>query len=185
MASSPTRSRGPRPQGLEQAETSRMLRRKLRYGRVPGVLARRDGRWLLSNVAEVRTATALGGDDGTALDLFAALVAALNEGVVHDSDLRFVHGRVKAISCCDEDKLVRLHVPDEHMGAVAFVCACLSHPSHINAHRWLAWVLSARLERNLIRRGLPGPGLLSVRGNDRQRGTGFDRSTRWIGTDAS
>ena len=180
MASSPTRSHGPRPQGLEQAETSRMLRRRLRCGRVPGVLTRRDGRWLLSNVAEVRTATALGGDDGTALDLFAALVAALNEGVVHDSDLRVVHGRVAAILRCDEDRLVRLHVSEKHLGAVAFVCVCLSHPSQINARRWLAWVLSARLERNLIRRGLPGPGLLSIRGNDHRRETGFDRSTRWV-----
>ena len=180
MGGALTANRGPRPQGVEVAETSQTLRRRLRCGRVPGVLTRSGGRWLLSNVAEVRTSTALGGDDGTALDLFAALVAALNEGVVHESDLRVVHGRLAAILRCDEDKLVRLHVSEKHLGAVAFVCVCLSHPSHTNAHRWLAWVLSARLERNLIRRGLPGPGLWSVRGNYQQRETGFDQSTLWI-----
>ena len=170
MAGSLAGGRGSPDPGLDGADTSGTLRRKLRYGSVPGVLARRDGRWCLSNYSEVRTATALGGDDGAALDLFAALVAALNEGAMHASDLRVVHGRLTAIASCDEDKLPRLHVPDMQMGAVASVGVCLSHPSHTNAHRWLAWALSARLDRNLIRRGLPGPGLLSTRGTNRSRG---------------
>ena len=124
MGGALTASSGPRPQGVEVAETSQTLRRRLRCGRVPGVLTRSGGRWLLSNVAEVRTATALGGDDGTALDLFAALVAALNEGVVHESDLRVVHGRVAAILRLRRGQTGPVACPRRSIWGLSRSCVC-------------------------------------------------------------
>ena len=65
--------------------------------------------------------------------------------------------------------------PKPAAARVAYACACLKDE---RSWRWLAWALSTRLDANLVRGVMWGPGWQSrhIRGHDR----GFDRDTHWL-----
>ena len=63
------------------------------------------------------------------------------------------------------------------MGAVAYVCVCVNEEV---LSRWLGFALAARLDGNLVRGLLPGPGWVSWDAPHRLRWETFDRDVHWI-----
>ena len=149
-------------------------RRVVSVGGVRGVLAAGEDGWVVSNESEVRVLAALRGERG-ALSRFAALAAALNEGVAAPRDLRRLNRWLSAIAASQE--LWRVRVPEELCAAVAFVCVCTDDEP---LSRWLGFALSVRLNSSLVEGFLPGPGLESWRMPPSGRPWSFDRDAHWI-----
>ena len=152
----------------------RTRRRRVTVDGVVGVLALRDGRWVLANDLEVRVLEALGDRFG-ARGRLLALAATLDAGMVEGSQLRRLNrllGEIAHQTAC------LVHVPPEWLGAVAYACAWWG--SH-QAHEWLRWALSAQLDSGLVQTGLlPGPGLESLTWAGCLVDGGFGRDTHWI-----
>ena len=151
--------------------------RVVSVGAVRGVLTLGDGGWVVENDSEVRLLEALRGERG-ALDRIWALAAALDEGLVRAADLRYLNGRLSAITALERPEEVwRVRVPGELMAAVAYVCVCVSDRM---LSRWLGYALAARLDGNLVRGLLPGAGWASWDVPHRRRWETFDREVHWM-----
>lgn len=154
--------------------TSRARRRVVTVDDVAGVLAQRDGGWVLANDLEVRVLEALRGYGGARWRL-SALAATLDAGLADGARLRRVSRVLDEITVRSPH---RVRVADELLGAVGYACA---HWDHHGARGWLSWALSAQLDSGLVKsEGLPGPGVESIVGQSRLRDGGFGRETHWI-----
>ena len=159
------------------AVSGREPRRTVSVGGVRGVLSLGEHGWVVDNDSEVRLLEALRGDRG-ALQRLQALAAVLDAGLVGVWDLRRLNGRLSAIAAVERPEDVwRFGCLVGLLGAVAYVCACCDDE---RLSRWLGWVLSARLDANLVRGLLPGPGWGSWRVPHRFRYRSFDRETHWV-----
>ena len=150
-------------------------RRTVSVGGVQGVLVPRGGRWVLDNDSEVRLWEALSGERGARTRLLA-LLAVLDAGLAPGRLLSRVNSRLSAIAGVDDpDRVCLVPVAGELLGPVAYACACLEDE---RSWRWLAWALSARLDANLLRGVMWGPGWQSM--HCRRHDRGFDRDTHWM-----
>ena len=156
------------------------MRRSVQYRGVKGVLVRRDGCWTVDNEPEVRMLGALGEDCAEALEHFRALAETLNAGLVDGAGLRRLNSRLSEIAAAEERQLATEWLDPQVMAQVAFASSCITSDPHHNALRWLAWALSARLDGNLVRDLLPGPGWLSMRYAHLVRDRGYDRDVCWV-----
>ena len=148
-------------------------RRRVTVDGVVGVLALRDGRWVLANDLEVRVLEVLRSRVG-ARDQLLALAATLNAGMIDGSQLRRLNRLLDEIA----DKLAcSVRVPGEWMAPVAYACAFWGDFRGVG---WLAWALSAQLDSGLVQMGLAGPGVQSLAWASRIAGRGFGRDTHWI-----
>ena len=138
-----------------------------------GVFVRRGGCWVLGNEAELRLLEALGGSEG-ARGRLLALAAALDAGAVGGGDLRRL-SRLLGEMASGVPCLVR--VPGHLLGAVAYACAFWDSAA---GWGWLGWALSARLDANLVREWMPGPGWESRDWEDQLLEAGFGREVHWI-----
>lgn len=146
-------------------------------GRVRGVLTLGGRGWVVENDAEVRLLEALSGERG-ARDRLRALAAALDAGVVEAAGLRRLNGRLSAISAVERpEDLWRVWVPGDLFGAVAYVCVCVNEEM---LSRWLGFALAVRLDSNLVRGLLPGPGWVSWHVPHRRRWETFARDEHWL-----
>lgn len=153
--------------------TSHTRRRRVTVDGVVGVLAFRDGRWVLANDLEVRVLEALA-SRVEARGRLLALAATLNAGMIDGSQLRRLNRLLDEIA----DNLVCfVHVPGEWMAPVAYACAFWDDPHGVG---WLGWALSAQLDSGLAQMGLAGPGVQSLTWASRLAGGGFGRDTHWI-----
>ena len=165
------------PQLEVLAVSGRERRRVVSVGAVRGVLVWRGGRWVVDNDSEVRLLEALRAERGARARLWA-LAAALDAGVVGAGDLRRLNGRLSVIAALERpEDLWRVRVPGDLLGAVAYVCVCVSDEL---LSRWLGFVLAARLDPNLVRGLLPGPGWVSWDVSHRRRWETFGRDVHWI-----
>ena len=143
-----------------------------------GVLARRGGVWSVDNESELRVLAALGRGGG-ALRRAKALAAALNAGLVEAGDIGALNRIVGMVRAADDRAVRWSH--GWFLPALCLVCAVLADRSEA---RWLGWALSARLDANLVRMWLPGPGLMSFEAFRDRRGRirawGYDREVRWL-----
>ena len=143
-----------------------------------GVLARRGGVWSVDNESELRVLAALGGA-ADALRRAKALAAALNAGLVEAGNISALNRIVGMVRAADDRSVRWGH--GWFLPALCFVCAVLAGRSEA---RWLGWALSARLDANLVRMWLPGPGLLSFEAFRDRRGRirawGYGREVRWL-----
>ena len=131
----------------------------------------------MDNDAEVRLLEALRGERGARARLWA-LVAALDAGVVEAGDLRRLMGRLSVIAALERPEEVwRVRVPGDLLGAVAYVCVCVNEEMLL---RWLGYALAARLDGNLLRGLLPGPGWASWDVSHGRRWETFGRDVHWI-----
>ena len=159
------------------AVSDRQDRRVVSVGAVRGVLMWRGGHWVVENDSEVRLLEALRGERG-ALDRLWALAAALDAGVVEAGDLRRLNGRLSVIAALERPEEVwRVRVPRDLLGAVAYVCVCVREEM---LSRWLGYALAARLDANLVRGLLPGPGWASWDVPHGRRWETFGRDVHWI-----
>ena len=146
-------------------------------GRVTGVLTLGESGWVVANDSEVRVLEGLRGERG-ARDRLWALAAVLDTGLAEAEDLRRLNGRLSAISALQQpEEVSSVRVPDDLLGAAAFVCACVNDEM---LSRWLGFALSARLNSNLVRWLLPGPGCASWSIPHRIQWRSYDRATYWI-----
>ena len=159
---------------MDRACGARPVRRVVHCDGVRGVLVQRNGRWTVENEQEVRVLAALGGSDRV-VDRLRALSATLDAGLIDRAGLTHLNRRLRAIS--DAENMSRAWIPGELLPAVAFACTFLPHS---NGSRWLAWALSARLDSNLFRRFLPGPGWCTMTAYRKLQPWGYDREIRWI-----
>ena len=150
------------------------VRRVVHCDGIRGVLEQREGRWLVQNEQEVRLTAALGGS-GRAFERLRALAATLDAGLVDRANLTWLNKRLRAIA--DAENMSRVWVTDDLLPAVAFACSLLPAT---NGSRWLAWALSARLEANLSRIYLPGPGWCTITAYPKPQPWGFGREIRWL-----
>lgn len=157
--------------GVRRARGAR--RRSLAVDGAVGVLQRRDGRWVLANDDELRVLEALGGS-ATARGRLWAVAAALDAEMVHADDARRLCRLLGRIAS-EEPQLVL--VPDHLWEAAAYACVCWDHEAGPD---WLMWALSARLDANLVRDWLPGPGWGAQAWEHELPERGFDRPTGWI-----
>ena len=148
-------------------------RRRVTVDGVVGVLALRDGRWVLANDLEVRVLEVLRSRVG-ARDQLLALAATLNAGMIDGSQLRRLNRLLDEIA---GETACLVRVPGDWMAPVAYACAFWNDPLVVG---WLAWALSAQLDSGLVQTGLTGPGLLSLTHARRLAGGGFGRDTHWI-----
>ena len=100
-----------------------------------------------------------------------ALAAALDAGAVQGGDLRRL-SRLLGEMASGVPCLVR--VPGHLLGAVAYACAFWDSAA---GWRWLGWALSARLDANLVRDWMPGPGRES-----RDAASGQLHGRHWAGS---
>ena len=159
---------------IQGACEGRPVRRVVHCDGIRGVLRQRDGSWSVENEREVRILAALGGSDRV-VDRFQALAATLNAGLIDRAGLTYLNTRLRAIA--DAENVSRVWIPDRLLPAVAFACTFMADS---NGSRWLAWAFSARLDDNLSRRSLPGPGLCTMTRYERLSTWGYDREIRWI-----
>ena len=146
-------------------------------GRVRGVLTLSERGWVVANDAEVRLLEALRAESG-ARDRLWAMTAALDAGVVEAGDLRRLNGRLSVIAALERPEDVwQVQVPGDILGAVAYVCVCVNEEV---LSRWLGFALAARLDENLLRGLLPGPGWASWDVPHRRRWETFGRDVHWI-----
>ena len=150
------------------------VRRVVHCDGIRGVLERRGGRWSIQNESEVRVLAALGGS-ARAFERLQALAATLDAGLIDRAGLTDLSKRLRAIS--DADNMTRVWIPDRLLPAVAFACTFMADS---NGARWLACALSARLDSNLFRRILPGPGWCTLTRYRELSSWGYDREIRWI-----
>ena len=168
---------GSRPGSVGGSVGSRRRRRQVSVGCVRGVLTLGERGWVVANDAEVRLLEALRAESG-ARDRLWAIVAALDAGVVEAAGLRRLNGRLSAILAVERpEELWQVQVPGDLLGAVAYVCVCM-HEEMLS--RWLEFALAARLDPNLVRGLLPGPGWESWSLSHRRRRRSYDRETHWI-----
>ena len=157
--------------------SGRERRRVVSVGAVRGVLVWRGGRWVVDNDSEVRLLEALRGERGARARLWA-LAAALDAGVVEAGDLRRLNGRLSVIAALERPEEVwRVRVPGDLTAAVAYVCVCVNEEM---LSRWLGYALAARLDGNLLRGLLPGPGWASWDVPHRRRWETLGRDVHWI-----
>ena len=158
---------------LDSGQKGAARRRVVTVDGACGVFVRRGGRWVLGNEAELRMLEALGGSEG-ARGRLLALAAALDAGVVQGRDVgrlsRLLGEVASGVPC-----LVR--VPGHLLGAVAYGCAFWDSAA---GWGWLGWALSARLDANLVREWMPGPGWESRKWQERLLEAGFGREVHWI-----
>ena len=159
---------------IRGASEARPIRRVVYCDGVRGVLEQREGGWSVQNETEVQVLAALGGTH-RAFDRLQALTATLNAGLIDRAGLTDLSRRLRAIS--EADNMSRVWIPHLLLPAVAFACAFLAD---VNGARWLAWALSARLDGNLFRRSLPGPGWCTMTRYENLSPWGYDRDIRWI-----
>lgn len=146
-------------------------------GRVRGVLTLGGSGWVVENDAEVRLLEALSGERG-ARDRLRALAAALDAGVVEATGLRRLNARLSAIMAVERpEDLWQVWVPGDLRGAVAYVCVCMNEEM---LSRWLGFALAARLDSNLVRGLLPGPGWVSWHVPHRRRWETLARDEHWL-----
>ena len=148
-------------------------RRSVAVDGAVGVLQRREGCWVLANDGELRVLEALGGS-GTARGRLWAVAAALDAEMVPADDAQRLC-RLLGDIASEEPQLVR--VPDHMWGSVAYACVCWDHEA---GPGWLMWALSARLDANLVRDWLPGPGWGAQAWEHELPERGFGRPTGWI-----
>ena len=158
----------------EGACGAKSVRRVVHCDGIRGVLEQREGRWLVQNEQEVRLTAALGGS-GRAFERLRALAATLDAGLVDRANLTWLNKRLRAIA--DAENMSRVWVTADLLPAVAFACSLLPAA---NGLRWLAWALSARLETNLSRSYLPGPGWCTITAYPKLQAWGFGREIRWL-----
>ena len=158
----------------EDAREARSVRRVVHCDGIRGVLEQRDGRWSIQNESEARVLAALGGSS-RGFDRLRALAATLDAGLIDRTGLTDLSRQLRAIA--DADNMSRLWIPDRLLPAVAFACTFMADS---NGTRWLAWALSARLDSNLFRRTLPGPGWCTLTRYQTLSPWGYDREIRWI-----
>ena len=161
--------------GAVSVVTGQQPRRRVSVGGLRGVLAVRDGGWVVSNASEVAVLEALRGGDGSALGRLRALAAALNEGVAAPKDLRRLNRWLSEIAASQE--LWRVKVPAELCAAVASVCVCVDDE---RLWRWLGFVLPVRLDGCLVDGFLPAPGAESWSVPQHHWPWSFDRDAHWI-----
>ena len=174
MTSTTEETRNHRCVTIQGACEGRPVRRVVHCDGIRGVLRQHDGSWSLENEREVRILAALGGSDRV-VDRFRALAAILNAGLIDRAGLTYLNTRLRAIS--DAENVSRVWIPDRLLPAVAFACTFMADS---NGSQWLAWAFSARLDGNLSRRSLPGPGLCTMTRYDRLSNWGYDREVRWL-----
>ena len=153
-------------------------RRVVQCGGARGVLVRRGGVWSVGNETELRVLAALGGDSA-ALGRLEALAQTLNAGLAEAGDVRELSKRLGwAVA---GGRRARWWGHGSLLPALGFACAVLADSG---GARWLGWALSARLDANLLRGCLPGPGLVSFDDCRDRRGVirawGYDRDIRWL-----
>ncbi len=166
------------PVAAAKARRARPARRAVTCDGVRGVFVRGEQGWALENELEVRMLMALGGSD-QALSRFRAMTKVLDAGLAEGRLLSRLSGRLSAIAAAEDvEDACKIRVPGELIPAVAFACAHLAEP---NSLEWLAWLLSVRLEDNLVRGPLPGPGLPTFQYLNNRFKKGFDREARWVG----
>ena len=159
------------------AVSGRRCRRVVSVGAVRGVLTLSERGWVVANDAEVRLLEALRGER-VARNRLWAMAAALDASVVDAADLRRLNGRLSAITAVAEpEELWDVWVDEGLMAAVAYVCVCVNEEL---LSRWLGFALAARLDANLVRGLLPGPGWVSWDAPHRLRSVTFDRDVHWI-----
>ena len=156
--------------------SGREQRRVVDVGAVRGVLVLRGGRWVVDNASEVRLLEALRSERGV-LARLRGLAAVLDEGLIEIRGLRRLNRRLSAITEAEPEQLWRVSVPGDLMAAVAYVCVCVNDGL---LSSWLQYGLSARLDANLVRGLLPGPGWLSWHVTHRCRYQTFERDVFWI-----
>ena len=157
--------------------SGRRCRRVVSVGAVRGVLTLSEHGWVVANDAEVRLLEALRGER-VARNRLWALAAALDASVVDAADLRRLNGRLSAITAVEEpEALWDVWVDEDLMAAVVYVCVCVND---VLLSRWLGFALAARLDANLVRGLLPGPGWVSWDAPHRLRSVTFDRDVHWI-----
>lgn len=157
--------------------SGRQRGRVVSVGAVRGVLAPGDHGWVVENDSEVRLLEALRGER-RARDRLWALAATLDEGLVEPADLRYLNGRLSAIAALERPEEVwRVRVPGELMAAAAYVCVRVNDKM---LWCWLGYALAARLDGNLVRGLLPGPGWASWDVPHRRRWETFDRDVHWM-----
>ena len=157
--------------------TDRGCRRVVSVGAVRGVLVLGEDGWVVENDSEVRLVEALRGERG-ARDRLWALAATLDEGLVEAGDLRRLNERLSVITAIETvEDVWRVRVPEDLRGAVACVCSCVNEEM---LSRWLGYGLAARLDANLVRGLLPGPGWESWHVPHRLRWRTFGRDVHWI-----
>ena len=160
-----------------EARPLRGRRLVLSVGGAHGELVTSGGRWVLDNDSEVRVLEALLGASGTRAR-FWALAATLNAGLVEPQGVLRLNRLLSQIAAgLQPGEVCVVEVPDEMLGAVAYSCA--SQQDH-NLTRWLAWALSARLDANLVRGPMAGPGWESLYVPGRLHLRGFNRDTHWM-----
>lgn len=165
--------------GSHSGEARPLRRRRLvlSVGGAHGELVTRGGRWVLDNDSEVRVLEALLGASGTRAR-FWALAATLNAGLVEPRGVLRLNRLLSQIAAgWQPGEVCVVAVPDALLGAVAYSCA--SQQDH-NLTRWLAWALSARLDANLVRGTMAGPGWESLYVPGRLHLRGFNRDTHWM-----
>lgn len=165
----------------EAASPRRRRRLALSVGGATGDLVLRGGRWVLDNDSEVRMLEALAGACG-ARARFWALAATLNAGLVEAVSETVGVWRLNRLlseiaAGWQPGEVCVVKVPDELLGAVAYSCAW---QEDYNLTRWLAWTLSTRLDANLVRGPMPGPGWESFYVSGQLQHRGFNRSTHWM-----
>ena len=142
-----------------------------------GVLTLGERGWVVANDVEVRLLEALRGER-VARNRLWALAAGLDASVVDAADLRRLNGRLAAITAVAEpEELWDVWVDVGLMAAVAYVCVCVND---VLLSRWLGFALAVRLDANLVRGLLPGPGWVSWDAPHRLRSVTFDRDVHWI-----
>ena len=174
MAQEPERTENHKNVTIPAAGETRPVRRVVHCDGIRVVLRQCDGRWSVENEQEVRILAALGGSD-RAVERLQALAATLNAGLADAAGLTYFNTRLRAI--VGAENVSRVWIPDALLPAVAFACSFMEGS---NGARWLAWALSARLDGNLSRRTLPGPGLDTMIGYKSLLPWGYDREIRWI-----
>ena len=112
---------------------------------VRGVFARgADGRWGLVNGAELAVLEGLGGSSDGASRL-RGMGAALSAGAAGPGDLVRLGRCLRSL--VEADEVCWAIVPPDLAAAVTVACAWWDR---WKAGQWLCWVLSARLEANLL-----------------------------------
>lgn len=161
-------------EGREGAGRARgAWRRSVTVDGAVGVLQRRGGSWVLANDTELRVLEALGGS-GAARGRLWAVAAALDAEMVQACDARRLCRLLGEIASGAPQ---RVRVPADMWGAVAYACVCWDDDAGAG---WLMWALSARLDANLVRDWLPGPGWNAEIWQHELPERGFGRPIGWV-----
>lgn len=140
-----------------------------------GILAYRDGRWILDNESELAVLGALGGSSN-GVSRLRGITAALNSGAAGAKDVTNLNQNL--VSIARTQPVWAAGVYEELMAATAVAAAHWDHPKAV---QWLCWALSGRIGHNLSKAGTNGPGLISFTPRKRRpRFCGHNRDTAWL-----